>query len=109
MSEGTNYVDRLMNLESLRKSLVRQEDTIIFNLIERSKYPMNSPLYDHRTMPPHKFSASLFQFFIKESEALQSKVLFLVFLFNLHKPFDIYVFISYLFITITIVTGNFGM
>ncbi|GFQ07471.1 chorismate mutase 2 [Phtheirospermum japonicum] len=59
----------LLNLESLRKSLVRQEDTIVFSLIERSKYPMNSAMYDDNLGP----ADTLFDFFIKESEALQAK------------------------------------
>ncbi|KAI3468324.1 hypothetical protein Pfo_024987 [Paulownia fortunei] len=66
-----NSIDSLLNLDSLRKSLVRQEDTIVFSLIERSKYPINSPLYDDKRSG--NLSASLFDFFIKESEALQAK------------------------------------
>ncbi|KAK4490961.1 hypothetical protein RD792_017805 [Penstemon davidsonii] len=61
----------LLNLESIRDSLVRQEDTIIFSLIERAKYPINSPLYDNKynNLPTN----SLFHFFLKQSEALQAK------------------------------------
>ncbi|KAL1552514.1 Chorismate mutase [Salvia divinorum] len=61
------YVDSLLNLEWLRKSLVREEDSIIFSLIERSKYPINSRLYDESA------AASLLHLFIKESEAVQAK------------------------------------
>ncbi|KAL2517561.1 Chorismate mutase 2 [Abeliophyllum distichum] len=64
-----NCSDDVLNLDSLRKSLVREEDTIIFSLIERAKYPVNSPLYDERP----GFSGSLFEFFVKESEAVQAK------------------------------------
>ncbi|XP_047973094.1 chorismate mutase 2 [Salvia hispanica] len=60
MEEGS-----LVNLEAVRSSLVRQEDTIIFSLIERSKYPINSRLYDPIN--------SLLHFFIKQSEAVQAK------------------------------------
>ncbi|CAA0810658.1 Chorismate mutase 2 [Striga hermonthica] len=63
--------DSLLNLDSLRKSLVRQEDSIVFCLIERSKYPINSGLYDDKYSD--RFSSSLLEFFIKESEALQAK------------------------------------
>ncbi|KAL3650912.1 chorismate mutase [Castilleja foliolosa] len=63
----------LLNLESLRKCLVRQEDTIVFSLIERSKYPMNSAMYDDDKLGTAVLSASFFDFFIKESEALQAK------------------------------------
>lgn len=68
MEQGA-YVDSLLNLEWLRKSLVRQEDTIIFSVIERSRFPINSILYEDSS------SASLFHFFLKESEAVQAKVL----------------------------------
>lgn len=66
-----NFSDDMLNLDTLRKILVREEDTIIFSLIERAKYPINSPLYDKRP----GLSGSLFEFFVKESEAVQAKVL----------------------------------
>lgn len=67
IEEGA-YVDSLLNLEWLRRSLVREEDSIIFSLIERSKYPINSRLYDQSAAP------SLLHLFIKDSEAVQAKV-----------------------------------
>ncbi|KAL9177048.1 hypothetical protein ABFS82_01G032800 [Erythranthe guttata] len=75
MGSQGKYLDTLLNLESLRKSLVRQEDTIIFSLIERSKYPINTPLYDDDVTIPCASSppSSLFHFFLKESESLQAK------------------------------------
>ncbi|XP_051151378.1 chorismate mutase 2 [Andrographis paniculata] len=71
MAQG-DYADSLLNLESVRKSLIRQEDTIIFSLIERAKYPLNLPLYDGDLLGCNS-SRSLFEFFVKESEALQAK------------------------------------
>ncbi|XP_073129518.1 chorismate mutase 2 [Henckelia pumila] len=70
MAQSTRF-DELLNLDSLRKSLVRQEDTIIFYLIERAKYPRNLALYQEKFVP--QSSDSLFHFFLKESEALQAK------------------------------------
>lgn len=35
----------LLTLENIRSSLIRQEDTIIFNLIERAQYAANDPVY----------------------------------------------------------------
>ncbi|KAG8375442.1 hypothetical protein BUALT_Bualt10G0100400 [Buddleja alternifolia] len=72
---GGNVVDKnLGNLETVRESLIRQEDSIIFSLIERAKHPINSPLYDDKKMPfADDSSVSLFHFFVKESEVLQSK------------------------------------
>ncbi|XP_059280306.1 LOW QUALITY PROTEIN: chorismate mutase 2 [Lycium ferocissimum] len=67
--------DNKLSLDSIRDSLIRQEDTIIFNLIERIKYPTNPPC----TKQPCSFnipgfSGSLFQYLFQETEALQSKV-----------------------------------
>ncbi|CAL5419362.1 unnamed protein product [Camellia sinensis] len=58
-----------LTLESVRQSLIRQEDTIIFSLIERAKYPFNSPLYDHESL----VSPSMVESIVKDSEALQAK------------------------------------
>ncbi|KZV31664.1 hypothetical protein F511_15978 [Dorcoceras hygrometricum] len=70
MAQSTTS-DELLNLDSLRKSLVRQEDTIIFYLIERAKYPRNLALYHDKCAPGS--SDSLFEFFLTETEALQAK------------------------------------
>nr|GMD04299.1 chorismate mutase 2 [Ipomoea batatas]GME11472.1 chorismate mutase 2 [Ipomoea batatas] len=58
-------------LDSIRSSLIRQEDTIVFGLIERAKYPTNTPLYNNTSS---RFPGTLFEYFVKRSEALQSKV-----------------------------------
>ncbi|KAL0393954.1 UNVERIFIED_CONTAM: Chorismate mutase 2 [Sesamum latifolium] len=91
--QGSSYLDSLLNLESVRKSLVRQEDSIIFSLIERAKYPINSALYDDdddkiNKDPPAHSSASLFHFFVQESEALQAKVLPVVIRLRRRMPFS---------------------
>ncbi|KAL6556568.1 chorismate mutase [Orobanche gracilis] len=65
-----SIADSLRNLDSLRESLARQEDSVIFCLIERSKYPMNSQLYEKKKAKP---SDSLFESFVKESESVQAK------------------------------------
>nr|GMC51046.1 Chorismate mutase 2 [Ipomoea batatas] len=64
-----------VTLETVRTSLIRQEDTIVFCLIERAKFPRNPTLYDQSSPPlPTTLSGSLFHFIFKETEALQSKV-----------------------------------
>nr|GMC52896.1 chorismate mutase 2 [Ipomoea batatas] len=64
-----------VTLETVRTSLIRQEDTIVFCLIERAKFPRNPTLYDQTSPPlPTTLSGSLFHFIFKETEALQSKV-----------------------------------
>ena len=60
-----------LSLDKVRQALISQEDTIVFRLIERAVFPLNSPTY-HR-----KFSSSpsLFHFLVKGTEALQSQVI----------------------------------
>ncbi|KAG2700333.1 hypothetical protein I3843_07G224900 [Carya illinoinensis] len=62
-----------MTLDSLRDSLIRQEDTIIFALIERARFPTNSPAYDHSYAKFPGYSGSLVQFVVRETEALLAK------------------------------------
>ncbi|KAJ4707780.1 Chorismate mutase [Melia azedarach] len=61
-----------LTLHSVRESLIRQEDTIIFSLIERAKYPRNSPAYEQSYASIPGFSGSLLQYIVKQSEALQA-------------------------------------
>nr|D2CSU5.1 RecName: Full=Chorismate mutase 2; Short=PhCM2 [Petunia x hybrida]ACI41890.1 chorismate mutase 2 [Petunia x hybrida] len=68
-----DYDDKL-SLDLIRDSLIRQEDTIIFNLIERIKFPINSTLYKKPSSWFPDFTGSLFQYLFQETEALQSKV-----------------------------------
>lgn len=65
--------DGKLSLDSIRDSLIRQEDTIIFNLIERIKFPTNPTLYKQQ-LP--NISGSLFHYLFQQTEALQSKVKF---------------------------------
>lgn len=55
-----------LSLDSIRESLIRQEDTIVFSLIERAKFPLNSPAFED--------SSSLTEFFVREIETIQAKV-----------------------------------
>ncbi|KAM3360917.1 chorismate mutase 2 [Capsicum galapagoense] len=67
--------DNKLSLDSIRDSLIRQEDTIIFNLIERIKFPTNPTLYKQpSSFNISGFSGSLFQYLFQETEAIQSKV-----------------------------------
>ncbi|KAE9586437.1 hypothetical protein Lal_00044705 [Lupinus albus] len=56
-------------LDSVRSALIREEDTIIYGLIERAKFPMNSHTY---TEIP-SFSPSLLHFLVINTESLQAK------------------------------------
>ncbi|GMN35283.1 hypothetical protein TIFTF001_005203 [Ficus carica] len=62
-----------MTLDAVRDALIRQEDTIIFSLIERAKFPINSPTYDESRLSIPGFCGSLVQFIVKETEAYESK------------------------------------
>ncbi|XP_017700028.2 chorismate mutase 2-like [Phoenix dactylifera] len=59
-----------LTLDSVRDFLTREEDTIVFSLIERAKYPYNSPTYDPSYLHG-KFS--LVEIFVRETEAVQAK------------------------------------
>ncbi|KAI9191716.1 hypothetical protein LWI28_012480 [Acer negundo] len=58
-------------LDSVRDSLIRQEDTIVFCLIERAKYPLNSPAYNQSYVPGFSGS-SLVEHIVKQTETLQA-------------------------------------
>lgn len=62
-----------LNLDSIRESLIRQEDTIIFSLIERSKFPINSPVYSPALASTLPSSKSLLHFIVHQSEVIQSQ------------------------------------
>jgi hypothetical protein len=48
-----NSIDQsaALSLDNIRQSLIRQEDTIIFSLIERAQFAANSPVYMSGAMP----------------------------------------------------------
>ncbi|XP_031279656.1 chorismate mutase 2 isoform X1 [Pistacia vera] len=73
-TESESVSEMVITLESVRESLIRQEDTIVFSLIERAKYPRNSPLYDLSYASIPGFSGSLFQYIVSQSENLQAVV-----------------------------------
>jgi hypothetical protein len=65
-----------LSLDTVRDFLTREEDTIVFSLIERAKYPLNRPAYDPlHSAAGRRLNASFVELFIRESEAVQSKVL----------------------------------
>ncbi|KAG6608303.1 Chorismate mutase 2, partial [Cucurbita argyrosperma subsp. sororia] len=59
-----------LSLDEIRDSLIRQEDTIVFCLIERAKFPLNPKLYHGN----HGFTGSLVEFIVRETEAIQAKI-----------------------------------
>ncbi|XP_068648516.1 chorismate mutase 2-like [Aristolochia californica] len=62
-----------ISIVSVREALIRMEDTIVFTLIERSKFPLNFAMYDESLKVPG-FSGSMLEYFVKETEVLQAKI-----------------------------------
>ncbi|KAL8153567.1 hypothetical protein V2J09_011327 [Rumex salicifolius] len=56
-------------LDRIRDVLVRQEDTIVFSLIERANFPINSKAYAYDEYHP----GSLAQLYVRQTEALEAK------------------------------------
>eukprot|EP01018_Ginkgo_biloba_P014310 Gb_37545 [translate_table: standard] len=67
-------LSQTLTLDSIRESLIRQEDSIIFNLLERAQYCFNAPTYDASEFSVPGFQGSLIQFMLKETELLHEKV-----------------------------------
>ncbi|KAK7377123.1 hypothetical protein VNO80_02543 [Phaseolus coccineus] len=65
--------ETVYTLTSVRENLIRQEDTIIYGLIERAKFPSNSHTYDEKYAQIPGFSGSLVEFVVKNTEDIQAK------------------------------------
>ncbi|KAJ8750077.1 hypothetical protein K2173_013992 [Erythroxylum novogranatense] len=72
--EKKKTVDEIENLklENIRRSLIRQEDSIIYSLLERSQYCYNADTYDPDAFTMDGFHGSLVEFILKESEKLHA-------------------------------------
>ncbi|CAM9780009.1 unnamed protein product, partial [Sphacelaria rigidula] len=69
------------SLDSVRSSLIRQEETIIFSLIEREQFRQNPTIYADRTFRLHKEGvediygrdASFLEYMLCETEKLHAR------------------------------------
>ncbi|XP_074563140.1 chorismate mutase 2, cytosolic-like [Curcuma longa] len=61
-----------LTLEWVRDALVRQEDSIVFALIERARFPYNAPAYNP-SLFPQLGDRSLVEVFVRGAEGLQAK------------------------------------
>ncbi|KNA05442.1 hypothetical protein SOVF_190380 [Spinacia oleracea] len=61
-----------LSLDSIRKTLIGLEDTIVYSLIERSKLPLNSLAYQSSPFPGG-FHGSLMEFLVKGTESVQAQ------------------------------------
>ncbi|WOK99655.1 chorismate mutase 3, chloroplastic-like [Canna indica] len=64
----------ILTLDSIRHSLIRQEDTIIFNLLERAQFSYNADAYDKNAFYMDGFHGSLVEFMVRETEKLHAQV-----------------------------------
>ncbi|PKU78501.1 Chorismate mutase 2 [Dendrobium catenatum] len=60
-----------VTIDSLRASLEKQEDFIVFSLIERARYPYNSFAYDPSFLGNQ--NCSFVELFFRETEAMEAK------------------------------------
>lgn len=67
-----------LTLNSIRQSLIRQEDSIIFSLLERAQYCYNPDTYNQDAFSMDGFhgSLSLVEFMVRETERLHAQVVF---------------------------------
>ncbi|KAI4389266.1 hypothetical protein MLD38_001506 [Melastoma candidum] len=63
-----------LGLDRIRNSLILQEDSIIFGLLERAQYCYNSETYDPEAFAMEGFDGSLIEFMLKETEKLHAQV-----------------------------------
>lgn len=63
-----------LTLDGIRHSLIRQEDSIIFSLLERSQYCYNADTYNPDAFPLDGFHGSLVEYMLKETEKLHAQV-----------------------------------
>jgi len=78
VSVSRDESDRL-SLDNVRASLIRQEDSVIFGLIERAQYKRNASVYEPGAVEvpcyyPDGKRASMLEFMLRESEQLGGKI-----------------------------------
>ncbi|OEL32355.1 Chorismate mutase 3, chloroplastic [Dichanthelium oligosanthes] len=69
-------VDRseTLTLDSVRDTLIRLEDSIIFGLLERAQYRYNADTYDSNAFRMDGFKGSLVEYMVRETEKLHAQV-----------------------------------
>lgn len=63
-----------LTLDSIRHFLIRQEDSIIFALLERATYYYNADTYSKDLFSIDGFHGSLVEYMLKETEMLHAQV-----------------------------------
>ncbi|KAG5062804.1 hypothetical protein JHK85_003987 [Glycine max] len=72
---GKKRVDesKILILDGIRHSLIREEDSIIVSLLERAKYSYNANAYDKDAFLVDGFSGSLVEYMVLETEKLHAQ------------------------------------
>lgn len=75
-SKNETRVDasEIYTLDGIRSSLIRQEDSIIFSLVERAQFCYNEDTYDPNAFFMDGFEGSLVEFMVKETEKIYAQV-----------------------------------
>ena len=63
-----------LKLENIRSVLIRQEETIIFSLVERAQFLQNNKIYKKNEFSIPNFNGSFVEYLLFGTEALHSKV-----------------------------------
>ena len=63
-----------LNIENLRCSLIRQEETIIFALIERAQFRQNLIIYKENGISIPNYNGSFSDYLLNETEVIHAKV-----------------------------------
>lgn len=66
--------DTVLDLNNIREQLVRMEDTIVFNLIERAQFFASPSVYDPNKIPIPNFDGCFLDWLMMETEKTQSKI-----------------------------------
>jgi len=67
-----------LDLGNIRYTLIRLEDTIIFNLIERAQFPLNRSVYVAGAVPLPGFDGSFLDWLLTEVERTHGMPLLLL-------------------------------
>ncbi|ODV86281.1 hypothetical protein CANARDRAFT_6770 [[Candida] arabinofermentans NRRL YB-2248] len=66
--------ETVLNLNNIRDALVRMEDTIIFNFIERSQFYASPSVYKSNQFPIPNFNGSFLDWLLSQHEMIQSQL-----------------------------------
>lgn len=61
-----------LELASIRSNLIQQEETIIFSLIERAQFKINSKIYNYKEIKIPDYSFSFMEYLLKKTEDIHA-------------------------------------